>query len=82
MLEMFDALSVSAEARPTFPFLVLSLLGFLYAAPGMVKRPMPCTDEFKELLAMPTFGARNLCKHLAKADAAGMSRYSRDTPLC
>ncbi|CAM4483080.1 protein MCM10 homolog [Caretta caretta] len=37
---------------------------------GMVKRPMPCTDEFKELLAMPTFGARNLCKHLAKADAA------------
>uniref|UniRef100_A0A8C3TCI4 Protein MCM10 homolog n=1 Tax=Chelydra serpentina TaxID=8475 RepID=A0A8C3TCI4_CHESE len=26
---------------------------------------------FKELLAMPTFGARNLCKHLAKADAAG-----------
>uniref|UniRef100_A0A8C0J4E9 Protein MCM10 homolog n=1 Tax=Chelonoidis abingdonii TaxID=106734 RepID=A0A8C0J4E9_CHEAB len=38
---------------------------------GMVKKPMPCTDEFKELLAMPTFGARNLCKHLAKADAAG-----------
>ncbi|KAH1187827.1 protein MCM10 homolog [Mauremys mutica] len=37
---------------------------------GMAKRPMPCTDEFKELLAMPTFGARNLCKHLAKADAA------------
>uniref|UniRef100_A0A8C3TCJ5 Protein MCM10 homolog n=1 Tax=Chelydra serpentina TaxID=8475 RepID=A0A8C3TCJ5_CHESE len=38
---------------------------------GMAKRPMPRTDEFKELLAMPTFGARNLCKHLAKADAAG-----------
>nr|XP_014425964.1 protein MCM10 homolog isoform X2 [Pelodiscus sinensis] len=38
---------------------------------GMAKRTRPCSDEFKELLAMPTFGARNLCKHLAKADAAG-----------
>uniref|UniRef100_A0A8C8RVU9 Protein MCM10 homolog n=1 Tax=Pelusios castaneus TaxID=367368 RepID=A0A8C8RVU9_9SAUR len=38
---------------------------------GIAKRTRPCSDEFKELLAMPTFGARNLSKHLAKADAAG-----------
>ncbi|XP_067393397.1 protein MCM10 homolog [Emydura macquarii macquarii] len=37
---------------------------------GIARRTMPCSDEFKELLAMPTFGARNLCKHLAKADTA------------
>ncbi|XP_010134645.1 PREDICTED: protein MCM10 homolog [Buceros rhinoceros silvestris] len=33
------------------------------------KRPMQCSEEFKELLAQPTFGARNLCKHWTKADA-------------
>ncbi|KFQ67853.1 Protein MCM10, partial [Phaethon lepturus] len=32
------------------------------------KRPMQCSEEFKELLAQPTFGARNLCKHWTKAD--------------
>ncbi|XP_074863402.1 protein MCM10 homolog [Carettochelys insculpta] len=37
---------------------------------GMVKRTMSCSEEFKELLAMPTFGARNLNKHLAKAHTA------------
>ncbi|XP_071590200.1 protein MCM10 homolog [Heliangelus exortis] len=36
---------------------------------GPAKRPMPCSEEFKELLAQPTFGARNLCKHWTKADA-------------
>ncbi|XP_061845376.1 protein MCM10 homolog isoform X2 [Colius striatus] len=36
---------------------------------GAVKRPMQCSEEFKELLAQPTFGARNLCKHWTKADA-------------
>lgn len=36
---------------------------------GAAKRPMPCSEEFKELLAQPTFGARNLCKHWTKADA-------------
>ncbi|XP_067173226.1 protein MCM10 homolog isoform X2 [Apteryx mantelli] len=36
---------------------------------GVAKRPAPCSEEFKELLAQPTFGARNLCKHWTKADA-------------
>uniref|UniRef100_A0A8D0LAL0 Protein MCM10 homolog n=1 Tax=Sphenodon punctatus TaxID=8508 RepID=A0A8D0LAL0_SPHPU len=36
---------------------------------GMSKRPLPCSDEFKELLSLPTFGARNLQKHLSKAAA-------------
>ncbi|XP_065492308.1 protein MCM10 homolog [Caloenas nicobarica] len=35
---------------------------------GAAKRPMQCSEEFKELLAQPTFGARNLCKHWTKAD--------------
>ncbi|XP_066174897.1 protein MCM10 homolog [Sylvia atricapilla] len=33
------------------------------------KRPMQCSEEFRELLAQPTFGARNLCKHWTKIDA-------------
>ncbi|KFZ48883.1 Protein MCM10, partial [Antrostomus carolinensis] len=36
---------------------------------GAAKRPMQCSEEFRELLAQPTFGARNLCKHWTKADA-------------
>ncbi|XP_062435063.1 protein MCM10 homolog [Rhea pennata] len=36
---------------------------------GVAKRPALCSEEFKELLAQPTFGARNLCKHWTKADA-------------
>ncbi|XP_063180500.1 protein MCM10 homolog [Chroicocephalus ridibundus] len=36
---------------------------------GAARRPMQCSEEFKELLAQPTFGARNLCKHWTKADA-------------
>lgn len=28
---------------------------------------MQYSEEFKELLAQPTFGARNLCKHWTKA---------------
>ncbi|XP_053912709.1 protein MCM10 homolog isoform X1 [Cuculus canorus] len=36
---------------------------------GATKRPMQCSEEFRELLAQPTFGARNLCKHWTKADA-------------
>ncbi|KFP89106.1 Protein MCM10, partial [Apaloderma vittatum] len=36
---------------------------------GAAKRPMQCSEEFKELLAQPTFGARNLYKHWTKADA-------------
>ncbi|XP_066490058.1 protein MCM10 homolog [Tiliqua scincoides] len=36
---------------------------------GLPKQPLPCSEEFKELLAVPSFGARNLNKHLAKATA-------------
>ncbi|KAI1239499.1 Protein MCM10, partial [Lamprotornis superbus] len=36
---------------------------------GAAKRPMQCSEEFRELLAQPTFGARNLCKHWTKTDA-------------
>ncbi|XP_040450023.1 protein MCM10 homolog isoform X1 [Falco naumanni] len=36
---------------------------------GAANRPMQCSEEFKELLAQPTFGARNLCKHWTKAGA-------------
>uniref|UniRef100_A0A8C9ETW8 Replication factor Mcm10 C-terminal domain-containing protein n=1 Tax=Pavo cristatus TaxID=9049 RepID=A0A8C9ETW8_PAVCR len=40
---------------------------------GAAKRPMPCSEEFKELLAQPTFGARNLCKHWTKAETGFQS---------
>uniref|UniRef100_A0A8B9QPN6 Protein MCM10 homolog n=1 Tax=Anas platyrhynchos TaxID=8839 RepID=A0A8B9QPN6_ANAPL len=33
--------------------------------------PCQCSEEFKELLAQPTFGARNLCKHWTKAGQGG-----------
>ncbi|KYO38741.1 protein MCM10 homolog [Alligator mississippiensis] len=36
---------------------------------GAAKRPLSCSDDFKDLLTMPTFGARNLCKHWSKAGA-------------
>ncbi|OWK62834.1 Protein MCM10, partial [Lonchura striata] len=36
---------------------------------GAAKRPMQCSEEFRELLAQPTFGARNLSKHWTKTDA-------------
>ncbi|XP_048157478.1 protein MCM10 homolog [Corvus hawaiiensis] len=35
---------------------------------GAAKRPMQCSEEFRELLAQPTFGARNLYKHWTKTD--------------
>uniref|UniRef100_A0A8D2LEF4 Protein MCM10 homolog n=1 Tax=Varanus komodoensis TaxID=61221 RepID=A0A8D2LEF4_VARKO len=37
---------------------------------GLLKEPLTCSEEFKELLSMPSFGARNLNKHLAKATSA------------
>uniref|UniRef100_A0A663LZ21 Protein MCM10 homolog n=1 Tax=Athene cunicularia TaxID=194338 RepID=A0A663LZ21_ATHCN len=40
------------------------------------KRPMQCSEEFKELLAQPTFGARNLCKHWTKAGIQGANFQS------
>ncbi|KFP82760.1 Protein MCM10, partial [Acanthisitta chloris] len=36
---------------------------------GAGKRPLQCSQEFRELLSQPTFGARNLCKHWTKTDA-------------
>ncbi|XP_015272720.1 PREDICTED: protein MCM10 homolog [Gekko japonicus] len=36
---------------------------------GLQNRPLPCSEEFKELLATPSFGAQNLNRHLAKASA-------------
>ncbi|KFW08074.1 Protein MCM10, partial [Eurypyga helias] len=36
---------------------------------GAAKTPTQCSEEFKELLAQPTFGARNLCKHWTKTGA-------------
>uniref|UniRef100_A0A8D0C088 Protein MCM10 homolog n=1 Tax=Salvator merianae TaxID=96440 RepID=A0A8D0C088_SALMN len=38
---------------------------------GLPKQSLPCSEEFKELLSMPSFGARNLNKHLAKTSASG-----------
>nr|XP_008109660.1 PREDICTED: protein MCM10 homolog isoform X1 [Anolis carolinensis]XP_008109661.1 PREDICTED: protein MCM10 homolog isoform X1 [Anolis carolinensis]XP_008109662.1 PREDICTED: protein MCM10 homolog isoform X1 [Anolis carolinensis]XP_008109663.1 PREDICTED: protein MCM10 homolog isoform X1 [Anolis carolinensis] len=35
---------------------------------GLPKRSLSCSEEFKELLSAPSFGARNLNKHLAKAN--------------
>ncbi|XP_048358208.1 protein MCM10 homolog isoform X2 [Sphaerodactylus townsendi] len=32
-----------------------------------------CSEEFKELLATPSFGARNLNRHLAKANASALT---------
>uniref|UniRef100_A0A8C0C093 Protein MCM10 homolog n=1 Tax=Buteo japonicus TaxID=224669 RepID=A0A8C0C093_9AVES len=43
---------------------------------GAAKRPMQCSEEFKELLAQPTFGARNLCKHWTKAGIQGANFQS------
>lgn len=34
---------------------------------GVPQKSLSCSEEFKELMDLPTFGARNLKKHLAKA---------------
>uniref|UniRef100_A0A8C3Y298 Protein MCM10 homolog n=1 Tax=Catharus ustulatus TaxID=91951 RepID=A0A8C3Y298_CATUS len=38
--------------------------------------PMQCSEEFRELLAQPTFGARNLCKHWTKTGIQGTNFQS------
>uniref|UniRef100_A0A8C0VE45 Protein MCM10 homolog n=1 Tax=Cyanistes caeruleus TaxID=156563 RepID=A0A8C0VE45_CYACU len=43
---------------------------------GAAKRPMQCSEEFRELLAQPTFGARNLCKHWTKTGIQGANFQS------
>lgn len=48
------------------PFLKSNLLYSCLFHSGAAKRPMQCSEEFRELLAQPTFGARNLSKHWTK----------------
>ncbi|XP_050006448.1 protein MCM10 homolog isoform X2 [Alexandromys fortis] len=38
---------------------------------GIPQKSLSCSEEFRELMALPTFGARNL-KHLAKAKSSGV----------
>ncbi|XP_051007303.1 protein MCM10 homolog [Acomys russatus] len=38
---------------------------------GIPQKSLSCSEEFRDLMALPTFGARNL-KHLAKAKASGI----------
>lgn len=53
-------------SKGLLPFLTSNLLYFCPFHSGATKRPMQCSEEFRELLAQPTFGARNLCKHWTK----------------
>ncbi|XP_012658728.1 protein MCM10 homolog [Otolemur garnettii] len=39
---------------------------------GIPQKSLSCSEEFKELMDLPTCGARNLKQHLAKATAAGI----------
>ncbi|XP_008846758.1 protein MCM10 homolog isoform X2 [Nannospalax galili] len=39
---------------------------------GISQKSLSCSEEFRELMALPTFGARNLKQHLAKAKASGV----------
>lgn len=41
---------------------------------GIPQKSLSCSEEFRELMALPTFGARNLQKHLARAKASGSSK--------
>ncbi|XP_034366282.1 protein MCM10 homolog [Arvicanthis niloticus] len=38
---------------------------------GIPQKSLSCSEEFRELMALPTFGARNLQKHLARAKSSG-----------
>ncbi|XP_060634214.2 protein MCM10 homolog [Anolis sagrei] len=40
---------------------------------GLPRQSLSCSEEFKELLSAPSFGARNLNKHLAKANVPDSS---------
>ncbi|XP_058388416.1 protein MCM10 homolog [Diceros bicornis minor] len=39
---------------------------------GIPQKTLSCSEEFKELMDLPTFGARNLKQHLAKAKSSGI----------
>ncbi|XP_049480553.1 protein MCM10 homolog isoform X1 [Panthera uncia] len=38
---------------------------------GIHQKSLSCSEEFRELMDLPTFGARNLKQHLAKARSSG-----------
>ncbi|KAM4828500.1 protein MCM10 homolog isoform 1-T3 [Thomomys bottae] len=38
---------------------------------GIPQKSLTCSEEFRELMALPTFGARNLKEHLAKTKTSG-----------
>ncbi|KAL2761488.1 protein MCM10-like protein isoform 1 [Daubentonia madagascariensis] len=40
---------------------------------GIPQKSLSCSEEFKELMGLPTCGARNLKQHLAKATASGIT---------
>ncbi|XP_066089966.1 protein MCM10 homolog [Saccopteryx bilineata] len=39
---------------------------------GIAQKSLSCSEEFRELMNLPTFGARNLKQHLAKAKSSGI----------
>ncbi|XP_070284459.1 protein MCM10 homolog isoform X2 [Myotis yumanensis] len=44
---------------------------------GIAQKSLSCSEEFRELMDLPTFGARNLKKHLAKAKSSGIMGSSK-----
>lgn len=38
---------------------------------GIPQKSLSCSEEFRELMDLPTSGARNLKHHLAKAKSSG-----------
>nr|XP_044991045.1 protein MCM10 homolog isoform X2 [Jaculus jaculus] len=40
---------------------------------GIPQKSLSCSEEFRELMRLPTVGARNLKQHLARATASGVS---------
>uniref|UniRef100_A0A452RHM9 Protein MCM10 homolog n=1 Tax=Ursus americanus TaxID=9643 RepID=A0A452RHM9_URSAM len=40
---------------------------------GIPQKSLSCSEEFRELMDLPTFGARNLKQHLAKARLSGVT---------
>ncbi|KAM4812123.1 LOW QUALITY PROTEIN: protein MCM10 homolog [Urocitellus parryii] len=44
---------------------------------GIPQKASSCSEEFRELMDLPTFGARNLKEHLSKAKASGFMGSSK-----
>uniref|UniRef100_G1NWQ9 Protein MCM10 homolog n=1 Tax=Myotis lucifugus TaxID=59463 RepID=G1NWQ9_MYOLU len=44
---------------------------------GIAQKSLSCSEEFRELMDLPTFGARNLKQHLAKAKSSGIMGSSK-----